>query len=91
MRNKKSYFCDYKKRAELYNNWIALYNFAKYFFPSKMTFMVDLTAQKIRVTKLILIFDTAGDNGLKKSFLLLSTPALLNKSLKVKKWYESSV
>ena len=23
MRNKKSYFCDYKKRAELYNNWIA--------------------------------------------------------------------
>ena len=50
-----------------------------------MTFMVDLTAQKIRVTKLILIFDTAGDNGLKKSFLLLSTPALLNKSLKVKK------
>ena len=98
MRNKKSYFCDYKKRAELYNNWIA----CKYIWQKKilkilkMTFMVELTAQKNRQEsqKLILIFwHSRWHWVLKRSFFSVypHLPFLLNKSLKVKKWYESSL
>ena len=98
MRNKKSYFCDYKKRAELYNNWIA----CKYIWQKKilkilkMTFMVELPAQKNRQEsqKLILIFwHSRWHWVLKRSFFSVypHLPFLLNKSLKVKKWYESSL
>ena len=62
----------------------------------KMTFMVELPAQKNRQEsqKLILIFwHSRWHWVLKRSFFSVypHLPFLLNKSLKVKKWYESSL
>ena len=62
----------------------------------KMTFMVELPAQKTgrRVRKLILIFwHSRWHWVLKRSFFSVypHLPFLLNNSLKVKKWYESSL
>ena len=80
MRNKKSYFCDYKKRAELYNNWIA----CKYIFwqktkkilkwPSWLSYLLKKQAGESEINSNFLTQQVTLSVE-KKLFFCISTPA----------------
>ena len=99
MRNKKSYFCDYKKKElsciiiELLANTFGKKKSSKFWkWPSWLSYLLKKTGRRVR--KLILIFwHSRWHWVLKRSFFSVypHLPFLLNKSLKVKKWYESSL